>query len=64
MTQQGSLHMYQGFYWGMFLVSSLLSNAKYIIVHEERKKKTNISSDDDDDVIDSKYNDDDYRYDY
>ena len=45
-------------------MSSLLSNAKYIIVHEERKKKTNISSDDDDDVIDSKYNDNDYRYDY
>ena len=37
MIQQGSLHMYQGFYLGMFLVNSLLSNAKYIIVRNERR---------------------------
>ena len=37
MIQQGSLHMYQGFCLGMFLVNSLLSNAKYIIVRNERR---------------------------
>ena len=37
MIQQGSLHMYQGFCLDMFLVNSLLSNAKYIIVRNERR---------------------------
>ena len=37
MIQQGSLHMYQGFCLGMFLVNSLLSNAKYIIMRNERR---------------------------
>ena len=37
MIQQGSLHMYQGFCLGTFLVSSLLSNAKYIIVRNKRR---------------------------
>ena len=37
MIRQGSLHMYQGFCLGMFLVNSLLSNAKYIIVRNERR---------------------------
>ena len=36
-TQQGSLHMYQGFCWSMFLMNSLLRNAKYIIVRNERR---------------------------
>ena len=37
MIQQGSLHMYQEFCLGMFLVNSLLSNAKYIIMRNEQK---------------------------
>ena len=37
MIRQGSLHMYQGFCLDMFLVNSLLSNAKYIIVRNERR---------------------------
>ena len=37
MIQQGSLRMYQGFCLGTFLVNSLLSNAKYIIVRNERR---------------------------
>lgn len=37
MIQQGSLHMYQGFCLGMFLVNSLLRNAKYIIMRNEQK---------------------------
>ena len=37
MIQQGSLRIYQGFCLGMFLVNSLLSNAKYIIVRNERR---------------------------
>ena len=37
MIQQGSLHMYQGFCLGMFLVNSLLSNAKYITMRNEQK---------------------------
>ena len=46
MIQQGSLHMYQGFCLGMFLVSSLLSNAKYITMRNEQKNiYTNIGGD-------------------
>ena len=46
MIQQGSLHMYQGFCLGMFLVNSLLSNAKYITMRNEQKNiYTNIGSD-------------------
>ena len=46
MIQQGSLHMYQGFCLGMFLVNSLLSNAKYITMRNEQKNiYTNIGGD-------------------
>ena len=46
MIQQGSLHMYQGFCLGMFLVNSLLRNAKYIIMRNEQKNiYTNIGGD-------------------
>lgn len=46
MIQQSSLHMYQGFCLGMFLVNSLLSNAKYITMRNEQKNiYTNIGSD-------------------
>ena len=46
MIQQGSLHMYQGFCLGMFLVNSLLSNAKYITMrNEQRNIYTNIGGD-------------------
>ena len=46
MIQQGRLHMYQGFCLGMFLVNSLLSNAKYITMRNEQKNiYTNIGGD-------------------
>ena len=46
MIQQGSLHMYQGFCLGMFLVNSLLSNAKYITMRNEQNNiYTNIGGD-------------------